>query len=75
MMSFTKVSAQECSPIKSNLPAALQHQEAILKEMHAVQQRDNTVMNPEDDVGKAVLHSLQLANRCAVLIDVPDALQ
>ena len=48
-----------------SLHAILQHQEAILKEMHAVQQRGNTDMNPEDDVGKAVLHNLQLENRSA----------
>ena len=51
-----------------SLHAILQHQEAILKEMHAVQQRGSTEINPEKDVGKAVLHNLQLE-------DLPDALR
>ena len=42
----------------SSINAALQHQEAILKEMHAAQQSGITDVNPEDDVGKAVLHNL-----------------
>lgn len=58
-----------------SITAALQHRQAIINEMHPVQQRGSHEMNSEDDVGKAVLHNLQLENRCAVWIDLPDALQ
>ena len=55
--------------------SALQHQEAILKETNAVQQRGNSQIDPDSQVGTAVLHNLQLETRSAVWIDLPDALK
>ena len=55
--------------------SALQHQEAILKEINAVQQRGNSQIDPDSQVGKAVLHNLQLETRSAVWIDLPEALK
>ena len=59
----------------SSINVALQHQEAVLKEMQALQQRGTTEMNPEDDVMKEVLHNLQLGSRSAVWIELADALK
>ena len=43
--------------------------------MQAVQQESRTELNPEDDVGKAVLHNLQLGCRSAEWIDLDEALK
>ena len=51
-----------------SITAALQYQDAIVKEMQAAQKGSKTErqdLNPEDDIGKAVLHNLQREPRSA----------
>ena len=54
---------------------ALLHQDAILKEMRTVQMGGETEINPETDIGRAVLHNLQLISRTAEWIDLETALK
>ena len=54
---------------------ALMHQEAIVKEMRTAQTTGETEMNPETDIGRAVLHNLQQTSRSAVWIDLDTALK
>ena len=55
--------------------AALLHQDAILKEMKNAQHSSEADMNLETDIGKAVLHNLQLTSRSAYWIDLATALK
>ena len=43
-----------------SIAGALLHQDAILKEMRTVQLGGETKVNSETDIGRAVLHNLQL---------------
>ena len=54
---------------------ALLHQDAILKEMKTVQQGGETEVNPDTDIGKAVLHNMRLRSRTAEWIDLESALK
>ena len=54
---------------------ALLHQDAILKEMRTVHMGGETDVNPETDIGGAVLHNLQPKNRSAEWIDLDNALK
>ena len=60
-------------PHSSNV--AFLHQDAILKEMRNAQQGGEVKVNPETDIGKAVLHNLQLTSRSAEWIDLDTALK
>jgi len=60
----------------SSINAAFQHQEAVLKEMLNAQHSDSSIeMKPDDDIGRAVLHNLELGSLSAVWIDLEDALK
>ena len=54
---------------------ALLHQDAILKEMRTVQLGGETEVNSETDIGRAVLHNLQLRSRTAEWIDLETTLK
>jgi len=79
----TPVRASHAKPQKAQLSyaqqhsinGALLHQDAILKEMKTVQTNSETEINPETDIGAAVLHNLQLRSRTAEWIDLETALK
>lgn len=79
----TPVPASTAKPQKAQLSysmpqlsdAALLYQDAIVKEMRLVQNGNAMEVNPESEIGKAVLHNLQPKNRAAEWIDLPTALK
>ncbi|MDP6416552.1 MAG: hypothetical protein QGG54_16205, partial [Gammaproteobacteria bacterium] len=79
----TPVQASSANPQKAQLSyahphsidGALLHQDAILKEMRTVQMGGEIEPNPETDIGRAVLHNLQLRSRTAEWIDLETALK
>ena len=58
-----------------SINGALLHQDAILEEMRTVQMGGEAEINPETDIGRAVLHNLQLRSRTAEWIDLESALK
>ena len=54
---------------------ALLHHDAILEEIRTVQMGSETEINQEADIGRAVLHNLQLRSRTAQWIDLENALK
>ena len=58
-----------------SIAGALLHQDAILKEMRTVQLGGETEVNSETDIGRAVLHNLQLRSRTAEWIDLETTLK
>ena len=54
---------------------ALLHQDAILKEMRTLQNGGEPTIDPQTDIGKAVLHNLQQRSRTAEWIDLESALK
>ena len=79
----TPVQASDAKPQKAllsyaqphSINNALLHQDAILKEMRVVQMGNETQINAESDIGKAVLHNLHLESRTAEWIDLETALK
>ena len=58
-----------------SIEGALLHQDAILKEMKTAQTGGETEINPETEIGKAVLHNLQQGSQTAEWIDLDTALK
>ena len=58
-----------------SITGALLHQDAILQEMRTVEKGGETEITPENDLGRAVLHNLQLKSRTAEWIDLESALK
>ena len=79
----TPVRASNVKPQKAQLSyaqphsieGALLHQGAILKEMKTAQKVGETGINPETEIGKAVLHKLQQGSRTAEWTDLDTALK
>ena len=79
----TPVPASKAKPQKASLSyaqpqavdAALLHQDAIVKEMKTAYAGGEPEINPETDIGRAVLQNLQPRNRTAEWIDLDTALK
>ena len=54
---------------------ALLYQDSILQEMRTAQNSGETKVDPNSDIGEAVLHNLKQRSRTAEWIDLPTALQ
>ena len=60
---------------RQSFESAMLHQDAIVKEMRSAQSGAEPQVDPNTEIGRAVLHNLQSRNRAAEWIDLPAALQ